>query len=144
MKSDKRKAKRVSVEFPVTVYLFDNRENTRRGVPLEGRISDFSPLGARLTIPTMTVDGKHLFYACNGNPDYALDLAFALEGSTERVISVPATPVWFDRDLASEREGFIVGLKFLADSKSPEIRILCQEACQDEQRFLSLWRRFFQ
>lgn len=144
MKSDMRKAKRVFVEFPVTVYLFDNKKNTRRGSPLEGRIRDFSPLGARLTIPTMTLDGKHLFYVCNDNPDYALDLAFALQGSSERIISVPATPVWFDRDLTSERKDFTVGLKFLADSKSPEISILCKEACQDEQRFLSLWNRFFQ
>ena len=144
MNSDKRRAKRLPVEFQVTVYLFDNRKNTRTGPPLEGRIRDFSPLGARLTIPTMTLDGKHLFYACNENPDYALDLAFALQGSTERIISVPATPVWFDRDLASDKKDFTVGLKFLAGNKSPEIRILCQEACQDKQRLLSLWRRFFQ
>lgn len=144
MNNDKRRAKRVSVEFQVTVYLFDNRENTRRGTPLEGLIRDFSPLGARLTIPTMTVDGKHLFYACNGNPDYALDLSFALKGSSERVLSVPATPVWFDRDLTSDRKDFTVGLKFLLNSKSPEIRILCQEACHDELRILSLWKRFFQ
>ena len=143
MNSDKRRAKRISVELPVTVYLFDNKEKTRIGEPLAGCISNFSPIGAALTVATIMLNGKHLFYTCNDNPDFLLELAFELNGSPEIIITVPSIPVWFDRDLASDKKQFAVGLKFLADAKSPEIKILCKEACSDEKMLVSLWKKFF-
>lgn len=143
MTKDKRRAKRLPVEFPVTVYLFDNKEKTRIGEPLAGCIRNLSPIGAALTIPTIMLNGKHVFYTCNDNQDFQLDLAFELSGSPEIIITVPAIPVWFDRDLASEKKQFAVGLKFLANAKSSEIKILCKEACKDEKLLVSLWKKFF-
>jgi len=143
MTLDKRRAKRISVELPVTIYLFDNKEKTRIGQPLAGCITDLSPIGAALTVATIMLNGKHLFYTCNDNPNFLLELAFELSSSPEIIITVPATPVWFDRDLESDKKQFAVGLKFLADAKSPEIKILCKEACKDEKMLVSIWKKFF-
>ena len=143
MTSDKRRAKRISVELPVTVYLFDSRRKARIGDALAGRIKDFSPLGAAMSVVTIMLNGKHLFYTCTDNQDIVLELEFELGGGPDKTISVPATPVWFDRDLESGKTQFDVGLKFLANAKSPEIKILSQEACKDEKKLVSLWKRLF-
>ena len=143
MTRDKRRAERISVELPVTIYLFDNKEKTRIGEPLAGYIKNLSPIGAALTVDTIMLNGKHLFYTCNDNPDFLLDLAFELSGSPEIIVTVPATPVWFDRDIESNKKQFAVGLKFLANPKSPEIKILCKKACKDEKILVSLWKKFF-
>jgi len=143
MTSDKRRAKRISVELPVKVYLFDKKGKTRIGDPLAGCIKDFSPLGAALTVDTILLNGKHLFYTCQDNPDIVLELAFELSGP-EEIIIVPAVPVWFDRDFDSDKKEFAVGLKFLANAKSPEIKILSKEACNDETMLASLWKKFLQ
>ncbi|KPK00683.1 MAG: hypothetical protein AMJ60_00025 [Desulfobacterales bacterium SG8_35] len=143
MTSDKRRAKRISVELPVKVYLFDNKGKMRLGGPLAGCIRDFSPLGAALAVATILLNGKHLFYTCQDNPDIILELAFELSGSPEETIIVPAVPVWFDRDLDSDKKQFDVGLKFLANPRSPEIKILSKQACSDETMLVSLWKKFF-
>ena len=143
MTSDKRRAKRVSVELPVKVSFFDNKKKTRTGDVLSGCISDFSPLGAALTVDTIQLSGKHLFYTCQDNPDIVLELAFEISGSPEETITVPAVPVWFDRDLDSEKKQFSVGLKFLTNTRSPEIKILSRLACRDETMLVSLWKKFF-
>jgi hypothetical protein len=138
-----RRAKRISVELQVSVCLFDNRRQARIGDALAGRIKNFSPLGAAMTVATIMLEGRHLFYSCTDNPDIVLELVFALDGLPEKIITVLATPVWFDRDLESDKARFDVGLKFLADPKSQEIKTLSQEACKDEKRLVSLWKKLF-
>ena len=144
MTTEKRRAKRISVELPVRVYLFDNKGKTRIGDAIAGCVRDFSPIGAALTVDTILLNGKHLFYTCQDNPDIVLELAFEISGSPEEIITVPAAPVWFDRDLDSEKKQFYVGLKFLANPRSPEIKILSKEACPDETVLVSIWKKFFQ
>jgi len=143
MTSNMRLAKRISVELRVKVYLFDNKGKTRIGDPVGGRITNFSPLGAALSVPAIMMGEKHLFYTCNDNPDFVLQLEFELRDSSEKIITVPATPVWFDRDHEPDIKQFNVGLKFLADSKSLEIQTLSKEACKDEMRLFALWKKLF-
>jgi hypothetical protein len=33
-------------------------------------------------------------------------------------------------------------MKFLDDTRSPEIRALCREACEDEKMRISLWKKY--
>jgi len=141
--SDKRGAKRISVELPVTVQFLDSRKKTRIGEPLAGAIRNYSPLGAAMRVATIMLHGRHLFYTCADNPEIVLELTFALSSGSDRIITIPARPVWFDRDLESETTQFDIGLKFLADARSPEIRALSAEACRDEKRLVVLWKRFF-
>lgn len=143
MASDKRCYKRISGELSVTVYLFDNKAKTRLGEGLAGRINNFSPAGAALTVATISPNGKHLFYTCQDNPDIILQLVFEPGESQEYSITVPAAPVWFDRDLDSEKKQFVVGLEFLIPATSQEIKILCRKACQDEMLLVSLWKKLF-
>lgn len=143
MTSNMRRAKRISVELRVKVYLFDNKGKTRIGDPVGGRITNFSPIGAALSVPAIMMGEKHLFYTCNDNPDFVLQLEFELRDSSEKIITVPATPVWFDRDHEPDIKQFNVGLKFLADSKSPEIQTLSKEACKDEKMLVSIWKKLF-
>lgn len=143
MTSNMRRAKRISVELRVKVYLFDNKGKTRIGDPVGGRITNFSPIGAALSVPAIMMGEKHLFYTCNDNPDFVLQLEFELRDSSEKIITVPATPVWFDRDHEPDIKQFNVGLKFLADSKSPEIQTLSKKACKDEKMLVSIWKKLF-
>jgi len=143
MTSDKRRAKRLSVELPVTAYLFDTKINRRLGDPVAGLIKDFSPVGAALTLATIMFSGKHLFYTCKDNPDIVLELAFELGESPEIIITVPAAPVWFDRELDSETKQFVVGVKFLMSARSQEIKTISKEAGKDEKRLVALWKKLF-
>jgi len=143
MTSDNRRVKRISVELQVAVYLFDNKEKKRIGDPIAGHIRNFSPMGAALTISAILLSGKHLFYTCNDNPDMALDLEFDLGEAHGGIITVQATPVWFDLDRDSEEKQFVVGLKFLTSAKSPAIKSLSRAASKDEKRLVSLWKKLF-
>lgn len=143
MSSDKRRYKRVSAELPVTVYLYNNKSKARLGYPIAGRIKNFSPVGAALTLVSILLDGQHLFYTCLDNPDIVLELAFEIDDSPEKIITIPATPVWFDRDLDSETKKFIVGVNFLASANSREIKTLCKEVCRDEMMLVTLWKKLF-
>ena len=143
MSKDKRRFNRISVELPVIVYLFDNKGKTRLGEPLDARVKDFSPVGAALNVATIQLNGRHLFYTCQDNPEMIIELVFELSESPEETIAVPARPVWFDMDLDSDKRQFVVGLEFLIPAKSQEIKSLCQEACQDEMMLVSLWKKLF-
>lgn len=143
MLTSKRRAKRIDVELPVKVYLFDNKGKTRIGEPLAASMKNVSPLGAAFTVGSILLNGKHLFYTCQGNPDIVLELVFEIVDNTDTLISVPASPVWFDKDLDSGKKQFDVGVEFLADTKSAEIKILCREACEDEKSLVALWKKFF-
>ena len=108
MTKDKRRAKRISVELPVTVYLFNNKGKTRMGSSMTGHIKDFSPIGVALTVATILIDGQHLFYGCHDNHDIVLVLEFELGDRAEKTITVQGFPVWFDRDLDSDKKLFSV------------------------------------
>ena len=143
MTRDKRRFKRISVELPVSVYFFDKKGKVRLGEPLSGRVKDFSPVGAALNVATIQLNGRHLFYTCQDNPDIMLELVFELDGNREKKINVPAMPVWFDRDLDSDNKQFVLGLEFLISARRQEIKSLCREACQDETMLVALWKKLF-
>ena len=143
MLTSKRRTKRIAVELPVKVYLFDNKGKARIGEPLAGSMKNFSPLGAALTVASILLNGKHLFYTCQDNEDIVLELEFEITDSSDKLITVSASPVWFDKDLDSGKKQFDVGVEFLADTKSAEIKTLCKEACEDEMRLVSLWKKLF-
>ena len=142
MTSNKRRAERISVELPVTVYLFDNKKKDRQGDAVAGRIMNFSPIGAALNVAAILLNGRHLFYACQDNPEIVLELIFDMSSEGETV-NVLANPVWFDRDLGSEKKLFVLGLEFLTNPKSPAIKTLCNEVCRDEKMLISLWKKLF-
>jgi len=143
MSIEKRRFRRISVELPVAVHLVDQRKKIRLGDALEARIKNFSPVGAALTVGTIQLEGKHLFYTCQDNTDIIIELIFNLGQTGEETIKVPAAPVWFDRNLDSEKKQFVIGLEFLLPAKSREIKRLCREACQDETLLVSLWKKLF-
>ena len=96
-----------------------------------------------MTIGAILLDGRHIFYTCQDKADMVLELEFDLSETRDGTITVQAMPVWFDWDIESKEKQFVVGLKFLADTKSPEIKTLSQEACKDEKRLVSLWKKLF-
>ena len=140
---EKRRFKRISVELPVSVYFFDCKAQTRMGEPLAGLINNFSPVGAALTVDTILLNGRHLFYTCHDNPETVIELEFELRSKPGRIIQLQAAPVWFDRNLESDKKQFIMGLNFLTSPKSEAIKSLCREACRDETMLVSLWKKIF-
>jgi hypothetical protein len=143
MTTSKRRIKRISVELPVTVHFYDAKREKRLGEPLSGRIINFSPMGAALNVATIMHQGKHLFYTIQDNPNIVLELTFELGEAPGEIIRVPAAPVWFDRDLEPGEKQFVMGLKFLLDTRCSEIKAISKEACRDEKRLVSLWKKFF-
>ena len=95
------------------------------------------------------LQGKHLFYTCQDNPDTILELSFELGSNPGQIITVPAMPVWFDWDIESKEKQFVVGLKFLADTKSPEIKTLSRfsnrfQALYEHARYQRQFSRIIQ
>ena len=143
MTKDKRRAKRISVELPVTVYLFNNKGKTRLGSPITGHIKDFSPIGVALTVAAIYIDGQHLFNGCHDNPDIVLELEFELGDRVKKTITVQGFPVWYDRDLDSDKKLFTVGIEFLTSAKSQAIEILSRMVCKDQNMLAALWKKLF-
>lgn len=145
MSAENRRYKRIPVEIPVLVFLFDKKKKSRVSEPLDGLVKNFSPGGTALTIATIQLNGRHLFYTCQDNTDLIIELEFEINDDPKRTVIVPASPVWFDRDLDSDsvKKRFVVGLEFLISPKSQEIKSLCKVACRDEMKLVSLWKKLF-
>ena len=97
-----------------------------------------------MVLSTIMLDRKHLFHTCADNPDIALELTFEPGGCPDKTITVLAVPVWFNQDLESDSARFCLGLKFLTHPASPEIKLLSQVTCRDENRLFSLWKRILE
>ena len=113
------------------------------GSPITGQIKDFSPIGVALTVATIYIDGRHLFNSCHDNPDIVLELEFELGDRAEKIITVQGFPVWYDRNLDSDKKLFTVGIEFLTSAKSQAIEILSRMACKDENMLATLWKKLF-
>ena len=113
------------------------------GSPITGHIKDFSPIGVALNVATILIDGQHLFYGCHDNHDIVLVLEFELGDRAEKTITVQGFPVWFDRDLDSDKKLFSVGIEFLTSAKSQAIKILSRAACKDQNMLETLWKKLF-
>jgi hypothetical protein len=91
------------------------------GIPLSGLINttviNFSPEGACLIVPTLSISGKHLFYSTLNSDSYNLLLYFDGIHDTEEVI-IAARSVWMDACEHRGKSAFKIGIRFMHNQKN--------------------------
>ena len=125
MVQEKRHAERIKIQLPVSLLLVDGKTGTVLAGPVEGEAKNFSPIGLALSLANIRMDNYHLFFVCQDNPSYILKIGFKLPDDLEAVISVPARPVWYDRDkeLPEEKKA-LLGVEFLLKPQDKIIKKL--------------------
>lgn len=112
------RAPRIEYELTMSVGLQD----MITGIPLSGLISttviNFSPEGACLILPKLSINGKHLFYSTLNSDSYNLLLYFDGPNDTEEELIIAARSVWMDTCEHNGKPAFKIGIRFLNNQKS--------------------------
>ncbi len=143
MTKNNRCAERVKVKLLVSVLLVDNKTDTVLAGPVEGEARNFSPMGLALSIANIMVDNYHIFFVCQDNPSRILRIGFKLPDTPEKVVEVPARPVWYDRDKESSEKKALLGVKFLLPPKDKVIKKLVKELFTAGKVPTSWWEKIF-
>jgi hypothetical protein len=96
-------------------------QDMRTGIPLPGLITtiviNFSPQGACLILPNLTINGKHLFFETLNSDSYNLLLHLERLDVGDDVPTIVARPVWMDSCEHMSKPAFKIGLQFLHHQK---------------------------
>ena len=141
MVQEKRRAERIKIKLPVTVLLLDDKTGTVLAGPVEGEARNFSPIGLALSLASIRIDNYHLFFVCQDNPSYILKIGFTLSGDPETAISIPARPVWYDRDKESLEKKALLGVEFLLKPKDKVIKKLTKELSAAGKAPTNWWQK---
>jgi len=139
---ENRRAERVKIELTVAVALYDDKTDTVLAGPVEGEVKDFSPMGIALSLANIMIDQYHLFFTCQDNPSHVMRIIFTLPNEPEVIMSVPARPVWYDRDRGSEEKKVLIGAEFLLKPKDKVIKKLTKGLFAESKTPVSWWRIF--
>jgi len=126
----------------VAVALYDDKTDTVLAGPVEGEVKDFSPMGLALSLANIMIDQYHLFFTCQDNPSHVMRIIFTLPNEPEVIMSVPARPVWYDRDRKSEEKKVLIGVEFLLKPKDKVIKKLTKGLFAESKTPVSWWRIF--
>jgi hypothetical protein len=143
MVQEKRHAERIKIQLPVSLLLVDGKTGTVLAGPVEGEAKNFSPIGLALSLANIRIDNYHLFFACQDNPSHILKIGFTVSGDQETAISIPARPVWYDRDKESSEKKALLGVKFLLKPKDKVIKKLTNELSATGKAASSWWKKIF-
>lgn len=80
-------------------------------------VINFSPQGACLILPTLTLDGRHLFYATLNSDRYNLLLHFKRQNHNDEESTIAAAPIWMDSCEYMDKPAFKIGIQFLHNQK---------------------------
>ena len=138
---ENRRAERIKIQLPVSVLLVDDKTGTVLAGPVQGEAKNFSPIGLALSLANIRIDNYHLFFICQDNPSYILNIVFKLPDDPESVISVPARPVWYDRDkeLPGEKKA-LLGVEFLLKPQNKIIKKLGKALSAEGNAPISWWQ----
>ena len=96
-------------------------QDIQTGTVLPGLLSttviNFSPQGACLIVPRMTIDGRHLFYNTLNSDSHNLLLYSQEKNGIEEEYTIAARSVWMDVCEYQGKPAFKIGIHFLADQK---------------------------
>jgi hypothetical protein len=111
------RAPRIEYDLTMSVGLQD----MITGIPLSGLISttviNFSPQGACMILPKLTINGKHLFYSTLNSDSYNLLLYFYGQNGIEKELIIAARSVWMDICEHNGKPAFKIGIRFLHNQK---------------------------
>jgi len=120
MISEKRRAPRAAIEMPITLVLRDEGDEAALVDPVPGFLKDVSSYGAGLVISKVYVGSNHLFYTPHDHPEMVLSMEIIQDEET--VLDIPVYPIWFNSDQEDEANPFRMGVEFMLDSESPQMK----------------------
>lgn len=96
-------------------------QDMHTGIPLPGLLTttviNFSPQGACLILPKLTINGKHLFYVTLNSDSYNLLLHLEGRNGVEDESTIAARPIWMDSCEHMNKPAFKIGAQFLHNQK---------------------------
>ncbi len=96
-------------------------QDMHTGTALPGLITttviNFSPQGACLILPNLTINGKHLFFETLNSDSYNLLLHLDCLDDVEEVPTIAARPIWMDSCEHMNKPAFKIGIQFLHQQK---------------------------
>jgi hypothetical protein len=80
-------------------------------------VINFSPQGACLLLPTLAINGKHLFYETLNSDSYNLLLHPGDVNGAENGLTIAARSIWMDSCEHMGKSAFKIGIRFLQNQK---------------------------
>lgn len=80
-------------------------------------VINFSPEGACLLLPTLAINGKHLFYETLNSDSYNLLLHPGDVNGAEDEFTIAARSIWMDSCEHMGKPTFKIGIRFLQNQK---------------------------
>ncbi len=109
---------RIEHELIMSVGLLD----IYTGIPLPGLLTatviNFSPRGACLILPTLALNGKHVFYETLNSEHYTLLLHVGRSKGDGDSSTIGARSIWMNSCEHLPQSGFKIGIHFLHDQKA--------------------------
>lgn len=116
MKS-RRLHSRISTSQDVDLYLYDRSNNSQLTGRVAAKLLDLSKQGAGLRFSQVLIDGNHLCYAALDSDTIFITIVFRPTGDDpEKITTLLARPVWFDRDMEDSVIPFRMGVQFVAQA----------------------------
>lgn len=80
-------------------------------------VINFSPQGACLILSSLTINGKHIFYATLNSDRYNLLLYSGEPNDNDPMSTIVAQSIWMDSCEHMGKPAFKIGVHFLQDQK---------------------------
>ena len=115
---NKRNHPRTPTQQDVDLYLYNKSNDSQLTGRVTALLSDLSKQGARLEFCQVLIDGRHLFYAALDSDTLCIAIVFPpTDNDPEKMTTLLARPVWFDRDMEDSAMPFKMGVQF--DKQAP-------------------------
>lgn len=121
MTDERRKSQRLAVTMTVELMLASASGETFAG-PAKVVLNTLSLHGGSVILPSMQVDGVHLFYGGNDREGWCLRLRF-VDGSG-RSCTISCRPAWFDKELDASPAYYKLGFEFFRAEDRDNIKLL--------------------
>lgn len=120
MKS-RRLHSRISTSQDVDLYLYDRSNDSQLSGRVAAMLLDLSKQGAGLKFSQVLIDGNHLCYAALDSDTIFITIVFrSTDDDPEKITTLLARPVWFDRDMGDSVMPFRMGVQFV-DQAPPSV-----------------------
>jgi len=111
---NKREHQRIATDQNVDLYLYDRSNDCQLPGRVTALLLDQSSQGIGLKFSQVLINGNHLFYAALHSDTIFLSLVFRpKDDDPEKMTTLLARPVWFDRDMEDSTMPFRMGVQFV-------------------------------
>ncbi len=109
-KKERRKGPRVPLRVKIFLNILPSDSQEVASSSVEGEIKNISMKGACILLPTMTIQGHHLFMSSNGSLEHRLILSLP-DDDTSDELSIPIEMKWY-KDSEDKKFPFEAGVQF--------------------------------